>query len=165
MAGAHQFLPVMTAGQRPKFKTDQQALSAMIATNFNPRNVVFLPKDERQLVTVSNQTHCVITQTHFEQNQVEAEVTAAAPSLVVLSRTYYHLWQAQVDGRRVPLLRANVAFQALQVPAGMHRIKLVYRDPNLLIGAGISIAALLVCFVIWKKQPLLEKLDPPTSHD
>lgn len=143
------YLPVMTAGQRPEFKTDREALAAICATNFNPRAVVYLPADAREFVTVSNQTECQIKHVQFRQTEVSAEVTAVAPSLVVLSQAYYHLWQASVDGRRVPLLRANVGFQALQVPAGAHQIKLVYRDLNQLVGAAISLAALLICILIF----------------
>jgi uncharacterized membrane protein YfhO len=75
----------------------------------------------------------------------------AAASLVVLSQTFYHLWHAEVDGQPVPLLRANVAFQALQVPAGTHHVKLIYRDPNFEIGAIISLLSLAVCRLIWIK--------------
>jgi hypothetical protein len=147
------YLPVVTAGQRPEFKTDLEALDAITAENFNPRTEVFLPESARAVVTVTNQTTCTVAQVHFGQNQVTAEVQAAAPSLVVLSQTFYHLWHAEVDGQPVPLLRANVAFQALQVPAGTHHIRLFYRDPNLLMGAAISTASLLICVVIGCRRP------------
>lgn len=159
------FLPVLTAGQKPEFKTDSQALDAITAKDFNPRAEVFLPESARATVTVSNQTSCTLSNIHFGQNQVAAEVNAAEPSLVVLSQTYYHLWRAEVDGVRVPLLRANVAFQALQVPAGKHQIKLIYRDNNLLAGAVISVISILICAVIWRRQPPLEKLDHLDVHD
>jgi uncharacterized membrane protein YfhO len=92
-------------------------------------------------------------------SQVEAEVRTTTQTLVVPSQTFYHLWQARVDGSRVPLLRANVAFQALQIPAGTHRVELVYHDPNLMIGSVLSLVSLLTCFVMWRRQPPLEKLD------
>jgi hypothetical protein len=158
-------LPVMTAGQKPEFATDSTALAAMTANNFDPRTEVFLPESERARVTISNETSCTLSQIHFAQNQVEAEVQAAAPSLVVLSQTYYHLWQAELDGRRVPLLRANVAFQAVQVPAGTHRLKLIYRDHYFETGAALSIFSIVICAVIWRRQPPLEKLDRADARD
>ena len=159
------FLPVLTAGQKPEFKNDSQALDAITDKNFNPRTEVFLPQSARASVTVSNQTRCDVSDVHFNQNQVTAEVNAAEPSLVVLSQSYYHIWRAEVDGARVSLLRANVAFQAVQVPAGKHEIKLIYRDQNLLIGAVISVFSILTCTVIWRRQPPLEKLDRATLSD
>jgi uncharacterized membrane protein YfhO len=92
-------------------------------------------------------------------------VQATAPSLVVLSQTFYHLWQAEVDGQRIPLLRANLAFQAVQIPAGAHQLKLIYRDRNLTIGAGISAFSILICVGIWRRSPPLEKLDRTGRHD
>ena len=112
------YLPVMTAGQQPRFADDASALAAITAKTFDPRAEVFLPESDRSLVTISNNASCQLSDIRFAQNQVEADVQAGAPSLVVLSQTFYHLWQAEVDGRRVPLLRANVAFQASPVPAG-----------------------------------------------
>jgi hypothetical protein len=149
------FLPVITAGQKTVFASDEKTLSAITANDFDPRKVVYLPESERATVTITNQTLCAITHASFSLNQVEADVNAAAPSLVVLSQSYYHLWRASVDEKSVPLLRANLAFQALQVPPGQHHLKLVYRDPNLDIGGVISLLAIMVCGAIWFGNPPL----------
>jgi uncharacterized membrane protein YfhO len=76
---------------------------------------------------------------------VDVEVEAQEPSLVVVAQTYYHNWRAEVDGNPTPLLRANVAFQAVQIPAGRHAIHLFYRDRAFEIGAAISICAWVFC--------------------
>jgi len=144
------YLPVLTAGQQPVFKSDAAALNAMCSSNFNPRTTVFLPESARQSVNVSNETVCAVQRDRYRQNEVEADVAAAAPSMVVLSQTYYHLWRAEVDGQRVPLFRANLAFQALQAPAGAHHVRLSYHDPLLALGAGASAVSLLVCIVLWR---------------
>jgi len=147
------FLPVITAGQRPVFANDEKTLSAITAYDFDPRKVVYLPEAERAGVTITNQTTCAVAQARFSLNQVEADVNAAEPGLVVLSQSYYHLWRAFVDERPVPLLRANLAFQALTVPAGAHHIKLIYRDPNLELGGIVSLLAIMVGGAIWFGSP------------
>jgi hypothetical protein len=144
------FLPVITAGQQPIFADDERTLQAITAENFDPRAVVYLPESERTLVHVTNRTACVVTNVSFRLNRVEADVNAASPSLVVLSQSYYHLWRAFVDEKPVPLLRANLAFQAVEIPAGKHVLTLVYRDPNLEIGALISALSLAACGLIWR---------------
>lgn len=159
------YLPVITAGQQPRFASDANALVAITATTFDPRAEVYLPESARSFVTVSNATICEIRDPRFSQNQVDAEVRATAPSLIVLSQSFYHLWQAEVDDRRVPLLRANVAFQALQVSAGTHHVKLIYRDRNLMTGAAISVVSILICAAIWRRKPSSEKLDRARSRD
>jgi len=145
------FLPVITAGQKPLFADDKKTLSAITADDFAPREVVYLPETERSRVTVTNHTLCTLTNARFSLNQVEVDAHAAARSLVVLSQSYYHLWRAFVDGRPVPLLRANLAFQAIEVPAGMHHVKFIYRDPYLEIGAVISVLSLSLCGLIRSK--------------
>jgi uncharacterized membrane protein YfhO len=98
-----------------------------------------------------------VDNSQFSNNEITADISADAPSLVVLSQTFYHWWHATVDGQPAKILQANLAFQAIQVPAGTHHLRLVYRDPNLLIGGIISLAALVVCAGIWWRDRALPK--------
>jgi len=55
-------------------------------------------------------------------------------------------WHATVDGRPVPLLRADYFLQAVAVGAGRHTVVLAYDDPWIrrgLIGSAASVALLL----------------------
>jgi hypothetical protein len=139
------FLPLVTAGQKPVFLDDQNALAALTQTDFAGGKVVFLPPEMKSFVTVSNQTTAKILDSKFGDDTVEIEAQADKPSLVVVAQTYYHNWRAAVDGAPVTLLRANVAFQAVQIPDGRHKIHLFYRDRAFEIGAAISICAWVFC--------------------
>ena len=139
------YLPVLTGGQRPVFVDDAHALTAITALDFNPREVVYLPEQDRGAIGATNRAACVIRSTRFTSGTVEAEIDLAGDGMLVLSQSYYHLWRAFVDGRPVPLRRANLGFQALEAPAGKHQVRLVYTDPNLKIGGLISLASLGVC--------------------
>jgi hypothetical protein len=149
------FLPVITAGQRPRFADDDTAWNGIAAKGFDPRAEVFLLESQRALVTVSNRTGAVVSNARFADNRIDADVTSAAPAMVVLSQVNYHCWRAAVDGQPVPLLTANVAFQALQVPAGTHHVELVYRDQKMVLGAAISLLSLAVlAFVFFSSPPV-----------
>ncbi|MCR4256628.1 MAG: YfhO family protein, partial [Candidatus Uhrbacteria bacterium] len=50
----------------------------------------------------------------------------AYPRWVVFSETGVSYWRAFVDGRAVPIYRANAAYQAVLVPAGTHEISFEY---------------------------------------
>ena len=141
------FLPLVTAGQKPVFLDDTDTMRALTEPEFNGRKIVFLPPEAKSLVTVTNETSARVVNSHFENQSTEAEIEAANPSLVVLAQTYYHNWHAYVDGQETPLLRANHAFQAVQVPAGRHQIRLVYQDRALKIGLTVSIFAWLGCLI------------------
>ena len=143
------FLPLATAGQRPIFLDDTNALRALIAPDFDSRKVVFLPPEMKASVSVTNQTSAHVASQRFTPERVDLEVEAAAPSLVVVAQTWYHQWRAYVDGAPARLLRANYAFQAVQVPAGRHRVRLVYEDNRLLKGSVLSGLGLLGCLGLW----------------
>jgi hypothetical protein len=64
------------------------------------------------------------------------DVVAPQPGLVVIRNVYDRHWHATVDGRAVPLLRADYLLQAVAVPAGRHVIGLEYDDPW--IGYGLA---------------------------
>jgi Bacterial membrane protein YfhO len=145
--------PIITAGQKPVFATDERALSGIIANDFDPRRTVYLPASGTTSVPITNETACVVTNVHFGLNTVDADANAAEPSIVVIAQNYYHLWRATVDDKPAPLLRANLAFQAVAVPAGMHHLRLVYTDPYFRIGAILSLLSLIGCGVIWRRCP------------
>ena len=60
---------------------------------------------------------------HFENTIVDIDVTATRPGFVLLNGAWHPWWRASVDGNSVPVLKANVLFRAVQVPAGKHRIR------------------------------------------
>ena len=143
------FQPLVTAGQKPILLDDEKALSAMTQSDFDGGKIVFLPSAAKSSITVSNRTDAKVLNSKFGNSTVDTEVEATAPSLVVVVQTYYHNWRSEVDGQPVPLLRVNVAFQAVQVPVGSHKIHLFYQDRAFEIGAAISLCMWVNCFVAW----------------
>jgi hypothetical protein len=148
------FAPLATAGQRPVFVAEAQSVSALLDPAWDPRAVVFLPPEAKPLILVTNQTQAQVRVVRFTAHCIELEVEASARSLVVVSQAFYPAWRASVDGRETPILRANHAFQALQVPAGRSHVKLVYRDRWFQTGAVVSLTTLLGCAVMgWRRRP------------
>jgi hypothetical protein len=151
------FLPLVTAGQKPIFLDDTNTLFAFMRNDFDGGRIVFLPPEASSLVTVSNQTTAKILNSKFGDSTVDIEAEAAEPSLVVVAQTYYHNWRAEIDGKPAKLLRANIAFQAVQIPAGKHQIHFFYEDRAFEIGAAISCVAwpgCLLTFLISRRRAL-----------
>lgn len=147
------FLPLVTAGQKPVFEDEETALRALVSPSFNSREVVFLPKELEQAVTVRDSTDAKVVSARYSNHRIEAEVEAAEASLVVLAQSFYHCWRAYVDSDPVPLWRGNVGFQVLQVPAGRHSIEVVYEDQAFRWGSMISVIALLIsCLLLLRHQ-------------
>lgn len=144
------FLPMITAGQSPIFASREETMRGLLSPEFNPRANVYLPLEARAAVTVTNNTIAQITASKFFAQRAEFLVDAKAPSLVVVAQAFYQPWHAYVDGARVKLWEANGAFQALEVPAGSHQVKLVYQDAAFRYGLIISLASLLAVAALAK---------------
>jgi hypothetical protein len=65
-------------------------------------------------------------------------VLAPADGYLVVTDQYYPGWEAMVNGKPTPILRANAAFRAVRVPRGVSMVTFVYRPASLRIGAWIS---------------------------
>ena len=124
-------------------------LEALRQTNADFRQTVWLPTEARGAVTAVRQSDAQVSAAAFANQKITFQTEAPAASLVVVAQTWYPAWRAYVDGRPVKLWRANYAFQALEVPAGKHRVELSYRDPAFLIGLGLSGLGVFGCLGIW----------------
>ncbi|HRG07204.1 MAG TPA: YfhO family protein, partial [Cyclobacteriaceae bacterium] len=70
------------------------------------------------------------------------ESESALAGLAVFSEIYYPKgWHAFIDGNEVPLLRANYALRALEVPAGKHTIEFKFEPKPFTIGNKITMAS------------------------
>ena len=148
-------LPLATAGQQPIFAGDTETMEKLESADFNPRHTVYLPLSARSNVTVTDASEAKIIFQKFGAQSAHLTVEAPATALVVVAQAFYHNWHAYVDGKPVPLLRANHAFQALEVPAGQHEITLRYEDWMFRLGAVISALTLLGCMtgLLMKPRP------------
>jgi hypothetical protein len=147
-------MPLVTAGQQPFFADDRTALEAFGQTNTDLRQVVFLPLEARGSITATQQTSAHVLQARFANQSISIQTEGPAASLLVISQTYYPAWRTYVDGQPTKIWRANYAFQAIEVPAGRHQIRMAYEDTRLLAGAVISGLGLLACAGLWWRARL-----------
>lgn len=63
----------------------------------------------------------------YENTEVEIEVSSAQAGFVVLNDIWHPWWRAELDGQEVEILKANVLFRAVQVPAGTHKVRFQFR--------------------------------------
>jgi Bacterial membrane protein YfhO len=139
------FLPLLTAGQKPAFADPASTLTAVGSARFAPEREVYLPVAAQDLVQATNAVNASVISSQFTSQRLEMEVEAAAPAMVVIAQAFYHPWHAYVDGKPTPLWRANYTFQALEVPAGKHQVRVVYEDSMFIYGCVISLVCVLGC--------------------
>jgi hypothetical protein len=69
---------------------------------------------------------------------VVVEANAPRGGLLVLADTFYPGWQATVDGREAPILRANIAQRAVALTPGTHRVAFAFRPRVVAVGLGLT---------------------------
>jgi hypothetical protein len=139
-------MAMATIGQKPVFLDDEATLAALESPQFLPRENVYLPANARSLVAAADPTARIIS-SRVQPEEFVFETSANSNAMVVIAQSYHHCWKATVDGKPAELLRANYAFQAVEVPAGHHEVRLVYRDKWFWSGIVISVSALLFCVI------------------
>jgi hypothetical protein len=54
--------------------------------------------------------------------RIEIDVDSKLGGVLALHETWYPGWIAEIDGKPVPIMRADVLFRGIEVPAGRHRV-------------------------------------------
>lgn len=75
-------------------------------------------------------------------NDLRLVVEARAPGVLLVNDTFFPGWRCAVDGREVPIMRANVAFRAVQIGPGRHEVVFRYRPWRARLGIALGLAAL-----------------------
>lgn len=139
-------VPRTYAVGRARAAAGDRARQVLIDPAFDPAREVVLPETSLDAGPRFSGRSRVVA---FAPDRVTLEAELSEPGIVVLVDTYDPGWRVTVDGRPAPLLRANVAFRGVPVPAGRHLIEQVYRPWTVVYGlAATALAAVLGLAVI-----------------
>jgi hypothetical protein len=84
-------------------------------------------------------------------NRVVVTASTRKASMLVIAECWHPAWRASLDGQKVPLWQVNYLQQGLWLPAGQHKIELVFAPTGLRSGAYLSTAfgVVYLCIVIF----------------
>ncbi len=117
-----------------------QALALLGSPHFTPLTSTLLDVPSPEGRPGSGQARLLLDQGDL----VEVEVESASGGFLVALDNWHPAWRASVDGVPEAVLRADVAFRAVRVPAGRHRVRFQYASPAFAWGARISAVSLAV---------------------
>jgi hypothetical protein len=62
----------------------------------------------------------------YANTEIDVDVDAPDGGFLVINDVWHPWWRAELDGRPVDILKANVLFRALEVGPGMHHVRLAF---------------------------------------
>jgi len=123
------------------------ALSEMIHQPFRPDQEVILADDataQAPGLATDRGGQGAASITAYAAGGVSIHTSASGAAWLVLSDTYYPGWVATVDGQPTPILRGDVLFRVVPIPAGEHDVEFHFEPASVKLGLLISGWALLV---------------------
>ncbi len=133
----HAFL----VGKYRVIKDEKQILKTIFSDDFNPRTEIILEDDPKILKTNGNIGSAKIV--NYNPNSMEISIDSKSSGLLLLTDNYDKDWKASVDGKSVPILRANYTFRAIAVDKGRHNVKFWYDPWGFNLGVYLAMGGLI----------------------
>ena len=127
---------------------DQKVMLKMIdqKSDFRKELIITLPGARESLLAkkpIRGTGHLV----SYHSNRIVLTSETDGDGFLYLSDTYYPGWRAYVDGKETKIYRANLAFRAIEVPAGRHTVVFRYVPLSFYLGLCLTLFGVLLC--IW----------------
>ncbi|HZI95368.1 MAG TPA: YfhO family protein, partial [Patescibacteria group bacterium] len=136
----------MAAGARRVKSPDVDALAAMLAPGWNPALEVLVEDDFTGEIrpAAADAITAAVRNVVYTSNTVTFEVDASRRGYLVLGDANYPGWEATVDSVATPVFTADYLFRGIDLPAGSHVVRFVYRPASVRWGAAGSAAGLVI---------------------
>ncbi|NDJ85954.1 MAG: YfhO family protein [Chloroflexi bacterium] len=128
---------------------DTSALALLESTDWDPEQLVILQEHsppEQEAATAFSQAEVIIRSQEPTEHQYR--VVADGAGYLVVANTWYPGWEVRVDGDEAEIYRANLAFQAVIVPAGDTDVTFSYTPRWNEAGITTSLVALFATVII-----------------
>jgi hypothetical protein len=146
------FVPRTYVAGNSLFSTSSaETLDHLASPDFDALNTVILaaPAGSSPAVSGSVPAAGQVEIVHRDPNSVTLRAQLARPGYVVLLDRYDPNWQAMLDGRPAPVLRANQIFRAVYAGAGLHEIRFDYHQHGFRLGIISSLLTLAALVVLY----------------
>jgi len=136
---------------RAEVIADEEAiLERMRDPQFDPAAAVILERAPGIAMAPGDSPFGTCQVRKYENCGLDVDTNTTRNGYLVLSEVYYPGWRATIDGRAVPVERADYLITALPLPAGKHHVTYRYDPVSFKVGAaatGVSCLAGAVLLV------------------
>jgi hypothetical protein len=121
------------------------AQKAVQQPDFQPLVAVVVEGGEAQAYAAGRVTRC-----NWGVNDAVVSTESAEPGALLVGLVWYPGWEASIDGGPWrPTLRADGVWQAVQLSAGSHQVRLRFRSPAFVLGLALALLTLIIVAVVW----------------
>ena len=120
-------------------------LDKMRGPEFDPRRVALIDGESPPAPPGSDslEPSAQIFREAYRNNSLRYRVKTDRDGIFLLSETWFPYWNASVNGREQPLLRANYLFRGVHLGPGEHAVEMRYSSPPMKKALGATLAAAL----------------------
>ena len=126
---------------------DDRALERILSRDFDPASEAVLSAPV-PLAPVADASGSVEWEMDTPEHR-RLTVRSSGPALLVVSENWFPGWEAEVDGRSMPVHRVNLTLQAVEIPGpGEHSVTLRFTAPSVQSALRITIVCALATLLV-----------------
>lgn len=140
--------------------------------SFDPRTLAYVETDIKGIQKPDSTS---VNQTVNEMHKLGYDLYTDKPAFLVLSEIYYPAgWKASLDGKEIAIHATNYILRGLEIPAGAHKLELVFSPDSYKTSTSLSLIGLLASLLTLgiglvynhlKRRPVPAKEAPGAQTD
>lgn len=145
------------------FTDDNEVMLRIIDQGFDLKRELIISGQPRPGLARNPRAKGAVTLVSYEPAKVVLTSRCEGNGFLYIGDTWYPGWRAYVDGRRTKVYRANLAFRAIEVPAGEHTVVFAYVPISFYAGCILTVFGMILSTWLWRKGPKIR--DPILKNE
>ncbi len=138
-------------------KNENEEIKALEKIN-TKETAVLNEKYKKEIGSITKDSLSDLKLVSYHPEKLIYQTTSPQRSLAVFSENWYpHGWTAKIDGKQVPILKANYALRALVIPKGKHKIVFEFTPGIVKKSAKISLISYILFIVLFLSALIIKK--------
>ena len=142
---------------------DEAVTNTLLDPRFDVRRAALFPPEAQvaaqQVTTLPEPLAIETTASGYKPGHFVIDLSAPAPpgAALIVSENYYPGWSATVDGKPVPVWRADMSLMGVELPTGARRLEFSFASAPYETGKLLTLLALVLSLGAWLAGAVLSR--------